>query len=172
MRKPREATVGDAGFRRLFEATRRARKSRDRENQERDRARQRASSASPVRSSGSSSSCSGCDRPAALVRRFWARLRHRQPGYLRFLRSLDGGVAVLLYAFLLLDPIFLVGILSFDPETFAFLNPFLLVVIVRTGIRYGIRTMYFVVGYDAGGVPFALRKRLLAVERRARPLHT
>lgn len=47
----------------------------------------------------------------------------------------------LLYAFLLLDPIFLVGALFFDPETLAFLNPFLLVVIVRTGIRFGLRTM-------------------------------
>jgi hypothetical protein len=41
-----------------------------------------------------------------------------------------------------LDPTFLVGVLFFDQETFAFLNPFLLAVVVRTGIRYGIRAMY------------------------------
>ena len=62
--------------------------------------------------------------------------------YRTILDHLGRGGAVLLYAFLLLDPFFLVGVLFFDPETFAFLNPFLLVVIVRTGIRYGIRTMY------------------------------
>lgn len=56
-------------------------------------------------------------------------------------QSSDGGV-FFLYAFLILDPIYLVGVLFFDPQTFAFLNPFLLVVVVRTGIRYGIRTMY------------------------------
>ena len=47
-----------------------------------------------------------------------------------------------LYAFLVLDPFFLLGVLVQDPATFAFLNPFLLVVVVRTGIRYGLRTMY------------------------------
>jgi signal transduction histidine kinase len=62
--------------------------------------------------------------------------------YRMVLDRLGRSGVVLLYAFLLLDPIFLVSVLFFDPETLAFLNPFLLVVIVRTGIRYGIRTMY------------------------------
>ncbi len=38
-------------------------------------------------------------------------------------------------------PIFLVGALFLDPQTFAFLNPLLLFVIVRTGISCGIRAM-------------------------------
>ena len=41
-----------------------------------------------------------------------------------------------------LDPFLLTLTLYLAPVEFAFLNPFLLVVIVRTGIRYGIRTMY------------------------------
>lgn len=63
--------------------------------------------------------------------------------YRRFLRSLSEDIArFFLYAFLILDPVYLVGVLYLDARTFAFLNPFLLVVIIRTGIRYGIRTMY------------------------------
>ena len=58
-------------------------------------------------------------------------------------RSPNGGLG-LQYAFLLIDPVALVLILVEDPRTFAFLNPFLLVVIVRCGIRYGIRTMWLV----------------------------
>ncbi len=46
------------------------------------------------------------------------------------------------YAFLILDPALIVGILVQDPQTFAFLNPFLLVIIVRSGLRYGPRTMW------------------------------
>ena len=34
------------------------------------------------------------------------------------------------------------GALIQDPKAFAFLNPFLLIMIVRSGIRFGIRTMY------------------------------
>ena len=117
------------------------------------------SSASSCRSSGWRSSCSGCrstrrsgSSPSAspTASPAWP-ISVSSNGSMR-------GAAVLLYAFLLLDPIFLVGVLFFDPETFAFLNPFLLVVIVRTGIRYGIRTMYLVVGDDAGGVPSASRR--------------
>ena len=48
----------------------------------------------------------------------------------------------LLYAFVMADPVMLVIVLAHDPEYFAFLNPFLLIVIVPSGIRYGIRTMY------------------------------
>lgn len=62
--------------------------------------------------------------------------------YRRLLLNRPGKHVVLLYLFLLLDPIYLTGALLEDPEIFAFLSPFLLVVIVRSGIRYGIRTMY------------------------------
>ena len=48
------------------------------------------------------------------------------------------------YAFLLLDPLLLVVILAFDPHDFAFLYPLLFVVVVRAGLRHGIRTLYFV----------------------------
>lgn len=47
-----------------------------------------------------------------------------------------------LYLFLVLDPLYVNAVLVEAPEVFAFLNPFLLVVIVRSGIRYGVRTMY------------------------------
>jgi signal transduction histidine kinase len=49
----------------------------------------------------------------------------------------------LVYAFMVLDPLVVVGVLIEDPHTFAFLSPFLLVVVVRCGLRYGVRTMYF-----------------------------
>ena len=52
----------------------------------------------------------------------------------------------LLYVFLVSDPFLVVGILVQDPQRFAFLHPFLLIVIVRTGIRYGLRTMYLAWG--------------------------
>ena len=66
--------------------------------------------------------------------------------YRRFLvSSPDGGIA-LQYGFLILDPLLIVTVLVLDPQTFAFLNPFMLVVIVRNGIRYGIRTMYLALG--------------------------
>jgi signal transduction histidine kinase len=57
----------------------------------------------------------------------------------------DGGVAIQ-YLFLLMDPVALVLVLFEDPQHFAFLNPFLLVVIVRCGIRYGTRTMWLAWG--------------------------
>jgi signal transduction histidine kinase/CheY-like chemotaxis protein len=46
------------------------------------------------------------------------------------------------YAFLVCDPLVLVLVLYLDPQHFAFLNPLLFVVVVRSGLRYGIRTMY------------------------------
>ena len=58
-------------------------------------------------------------------------------------RNPNGGTGIQ-YTFLVVDPLALVLILVEDPRTFAFLNPFLLVVIVRCGIRYGIRTMWLV----------------------------
>ena len=48
----------------------------------------------------------------------------------------------LLYAFVIADPVALVGVLSQTPQIAALLNPFLLTVIVASGIRYGVRAMY------------------------------
>jgi len=47
-----------------------------------------------------------------------------------------------LYFFLFSDPLFFISMLALDPRTFAFLHPLLLVIVVRSGIRYGLRTMY------------------------------
>jgi len=62
--------------------------------------------------------------------------------YRRYALGRNRQSALFVYLFLVLDPILLVGLLVQDPETFAYLNPFLLVTIVRSGIRYGIRTFY------------------------------
>ena len=62
--------------------------------------------------------------------------------YWRHLRSHPAAGISLQYAWLVLDPLMIMILLVQDPKTFAFLNPFLLVVVVRSGIRYGIRTMY------------------------------
>ena len=48
----------------------------------------------------------------------------------------------LIYVFLVVDPVYLIVALALDPITFGFLHPLVLVVIVRSGIRYGLRTMY------------------------------
>ena len=63
--------------------------------------------------------------------------------YRRHLLAHPGQGQLLVYAFLVADPIALVGLLVQDPETFAYLNPFLLVTVVRVGIRYGVSTFYF-----------------------------
>lgn len=47
-----------------------------------------------------------------------------------------------LYSFCSADPLFFISTLALDPRTFAFLNPLSLVIVVRSGIRYGLRTMY------------------------------
>jgi signal transduction histidine kinase len=65
-------------------------------------------------------------------------------GYRAYLKRRPMGGVTLQYVFLVIDPLSLVLILVEDPQSFAFLNPFLLVVIVRCGIRYGIRTMWLV----------------------------
>jgi signal transduction histidine kinase/ActR/RegA family two-component response regulator len=62
--------------------------------------------------------------------------------YRLFLHTGRGEGLLGLYAFLLLDPMVLVLVLLLQPRHFSFLNFFLFVVIVRSGIRYGIRTMY------------------------------
>lgn len=56
-------------------------------------------------------------------------------------RSSSTGSA-LLYAFVIADPMAIVGVLSQTPQIAALLNPLLLTVIVASGIRYGVRTMY------------------------------
>jgi len=139
---PGEPRGGGAGLLRLFEAIG-AHRSPQRKAQERVRARQRA--------------VAGTVLPAYWLLNLWLGLPIGPPlwfvvgglaygvaglVYLRVIERLVAGSSLLLYGFLLLDPVFLVGVLFFDPETFAFLNPLLLVVIVRAGMRYGIRTMY------------------------------
>jgi signal transduction histidine kinase/CheY-like chemotaxis protein len=62
--------------------------------------------------------------------------------YLHVLRHGAVRSLVPVYAFLVCDPFLLVLVLYLDPERFAFLNPLLFVVVVRSGLRYGVRTMY------------------------------
>ncbi len=62
--------------------------------------------------------------------------------YRRVLKSHPERVKLLLYVFLVLDPVMVVLVLAIGAQTFAFLNPYLLFMIVRCGIRYGIHTMY------------------------------
>ena len=59
-----------------------------------------------------------------------------------FLCRLSSTGPALLYAFVIADPVALVGVLSQTPQIAALLNPFLLTVIVASGIRYGVRAMY------------------------------
>jgi signal transduction histidine kinase/CheY-like chemotaxis protein len=66
--------------------------------------------------------------------------------YGRFVRGHPGRGIALQYFFLLTDPLVCIGILLQDPITFALWNPFLLVVVVRSGIRYGIRTLWLAWG--------------------------
>ena len=61
--------------------------------------------------------------------------------YRRFLERGGESIAAF-YSFLVLDPFVLLLVLFLQPQVFGFLNPFLFVVVVRAGIRYGIRTMY------------------------------
>jgi hypothetical protein len=63
--------------------------------------------------------------------------------YRRFLVAHPEGGIPAQYAFLVLDPVVIVGTLVQDPWTFAFLHPFMMIVLVRNGIRFGVRTMYF-----------------------------
>jgi signal transduction histidine kinase len=64
---------------------------------------------------------------------------------LLYLAKLKRGRAkddIWLYVFLILDPVFFVFVLVIDPRAFASLYPLLLVILVRCGIRYGLRAMY------------------------------
>jgi signal transduction histidine kinase/CheY-like chemotaxis protein len=51
-----------------------------------------------------------------------------------------------LYFFLVADPIFFTSLLALDPEIFAVLHPFVLVIVVRSAIRFGLRTLYLTWG--------------------------
>ena len=62
--------------------------------------------------------------------------------YLRFGNLTRPAEGRFLYFFLISDPLLFISMLALDPRTFAFLHPLLLVIVVRSGIRYGIRTMY------------------------------
>ena len=62
--------------------------------------------------------------------------------YLRFGNWAQPAEGRFLYFFLFSDPLFFISMLVLDPHTFAFLHPLLLVIVVRSGIRYGLRTMY------------------------------
>lgn len=62
--------------------------------------------------------------------------------YRTLLKSQASRVRLILYVFLILDPVMVVLVLATGAQTFAFLNPYLLFMVVRCGIRYGIRTMY------------------------------
>lgn len=62
--------------------------------------------------------------------------------YLKFGEWERPAEAKFLYFFLFADPLFFISMLVLDPRTFAFLHPLLLVIVVRSGIRYGLRTMY------------------------------
>lgn len=57
-------------------------------------------------------------------------------------RSYKG--SALQYFYLVVDPMALVLVMFVDPARFAFLNPFILIVIIRCGIRFGTRTMWLV----------------------------
>jgi hypothetical protein len=62
--------------------------------------------------------------------------------YWLYLRSRpDAGIA-LQYVYLVADPVVLVTGMVVDPERLAFLNPFLLIVVIRCGIRDGTPTMW------------------------------
>lgn len=62
--------------------------------------------------------------------------------YIRRLRRNPDSGTTAQFVFLVLDPIILVLVLILDPAVFAFAYPFLLIVIIRSGLRYGVRIMY------------------------------
>jgi signal transduction histidine kinase len=66
--------------------------------------------------------------------------------YRRFLAANPQGGVAAQYAFLILDPVAIVGTLLQDPRSFAFLHPVMMIVLVGIGIRFGVRTMHFTFG--------------------------
>lgn len=84
--------------------------------------------------------------------------------YWRSLRANGRASLPFLYAFLALDSAFVVFLLVLDPAAFAFLHPLLLVVVIRTGIRYGLRTMYLSWGTALIAAPLLLTSRFWRTE--------
>ena len=74
----------------------------------------------------------------------------------RALRAMPRAAIPLAYVFLVVDPLVIVGILVQDPDTFAFLYPVLIFVIVRCGLRYGVRTMYLALASAVAALPLLL----------------
>jgi signal transduction histidine kinase/ActR/RegA family two-component response regulator len=66
--------------------------------------------------------------------------------YWSFLRAHPASGVALQYVFLIADPVVLMTGMVVDPHRLASLNPFLLIVIIRCGIRYGTRTMWLAWG--------------------------
>jgi signal transduction histidine kinase/ActR/RegA family two-component response regulator len=79
--------------------------------------------------------------------------------YRQYLKSNLRSNLHFLYAFLALDPVIVLLVFVLDPTTFAFFYPLLLVVVIRTGIRYGLRTMYFSWGVALVATPLLLTNR-------------
>ena len=77
---------------------------------------------------------------------------------LLYRRTHDDSVSsdVSLYAYLIVDPIYLIAVLALDPTTFALLHPLVLVIVVRSGIRYGLRTMYLAWSAAIAATPLLL----------------
>ena len=85
------------------------------------------------------------DRPSALriaLMAFLGLYSFASFAYRRYIRTNANSGVALQYLFLVADPLALVLVLFEDAEHFAFLSPFLLVVVVRCGIRYGTRVMW------------------------------
>ncbi|MBK6616068.1 hybrid sensor histidine kinase/response regulator [Ottowia sp.] len=61
--------------------------------------------------------------------------------YLAYLRRNPTKGALPQYLFILCDPIMTVAAIAYEPGAFAWLAVFLLVVVTRTGLRYGMRTL-------------------------------
>ncbi len=61
--------------------------------------------------------------------------------YRQYLRTRPEGGVAMQYLALMLDPVLLVVVLIQDPKIFGLLNPVLLIVVIRSGLLYGVRTM-------------------------------
>ena len=75
-------------------------------------------------------------------------------GYLKFVLAKEGSRAWAQYAFLLCDPVMTVVVIVGTPQLLAAFYPILMVQIVRTGMRYGMRVMWL--SWAAGALGAAL----------------
>lgn len=75
-------------------------------------------------------------------------------GYRRYLQTHPDGGAAVQYLLLVLDPVLLVLVLIQDPKIFGLLNPLLLIVVIRSGLVYGVRTMYLAWGATLAAAVF------------------